>query len=160
MKRSKAKPKTRTYELVWADDTEMAGLEVKFRAMPIGELEKLGTMYSQFQADDGDEEDERSTTEKLKLLTDLIDRLGKVILAWNRSDENTMVWDDETEEFVETPDTVLLPANAWGLRQIPDWEFMEILKGYFTQAVGVDTDLGKDSSSGASSLAELPMTEQ
>ncbi len=71
-----------------------------------------------------------------------------------------MAWDDEAEEYVETAETQLLPANADGLRALEDWEFMAILTSYFNTTVGVSADLGKDSSSGVSSLAELPMTEQ
>lgn len=155
--KSKYKPKTRRYNLSWAEDHELHGLQVTMRAMRMGELERLGSLSEEFE-EIGDDE-ERSSA-KIGLMGSMIDKMATVLVWWNRPDEDTMAWNEETEEFDETPETKTLPANADGLRKLEDWEFMALVQSYFTHAVGVKADLGKDSSSGASSLAELPMTEQ
>lgn len=155
--KSKFKPKTRRYELVWPDDHDLAGLVVTMRAMRMGELEKLGTLSEEFDAVGEDPED-GNNSKRVGLLSDMMDRVGKVLIHWNRPDEDTMSWNEETEEFEWNEETQLLPVGAEGLRQLEDWEFMEILQGYLRNAVGVSPDLGKDSASGQQSLAQLPMT--
>lgn len=157
-KKTRHKPKTRRYVLEWEEGHELHGLEVTMRAMRLGELSKLGAMYDDFKGVEG--EDEESPGSRLKLLTVMIEKIAGVLVYWNRMDEDTMGWDEENEEYIETPDTKLLPTTVEGLEKLEDWEFMALLESYFVHAVGVSADLGKGSSSGASSLAELPMTEQ
>ena len=152
--------KTRRYELRWTEDHELHGAEVTCRAMRMGELEELGGMYDQFKGFEAEADGESNPGAKLKLLGEMMDRLGGILVWWNMPDEDTMKWNEETEEFEVTSETQVLPADAAGLRKLEDWEFIAILEGYFNNAVGVSADLGKGSNSGASSLAELPMTEQ
>lgn len=142
--KSKYRPKGRRYELVWADDHELAGLEITMRAMRLGELEDLGRQHDQYQA-------AGTPGEQMRLLGDLIDRLGRVLVSWNRPDEDTIVeGDDESGE--------VLPADATGLRKVEDWEFMEILRAYMDTAVGVSDPLAGRSTSGPPSPVDLPMT--
>lgn len=155
--KSRFKPQTRRYTLVWEDNHDLAGLQVVMRAMRMGELEKLGSMWEEFG--DADDDSDASNRAKMSLLGNMIERVAGVLVSWNRLDEDTMKWNEETEEYEETPETTTLPANAEGLRRLEEWEFMAILDAYMTQAVGVNHDLGKDSNNGAPSLAQLPMTE-
>lgn len=154
--KSRFRPNNRRYELVWPDEHELSGLVVKFRAMRLGELEKLGSLYDQFQVAGSDD---ASSADKMKLLGVMVEKLAGALVTWNRMDEDSMRWDDEMEEYVETPETRLLPADANGLRALEDWEFMAIMEAYFNVAVGVNGDLGKDLSSGSPSPVELLMTE-
>lgn len=164
--KSRFKPKTRKYNIGFAADHDLYGLEICMRAMRLGELEKLGSMAEEFKLGDADEVAETLAAEEgnggkqsLELLGGMIDRLAKVLVSWNRMDEDTMRYNEETEEYEETEETKLLPATADGLRRLEDWEFMAILDGYMRAVVGVSADLGKGSSSGQQSLGQLPMTE-
>lgn len=161
--KSRYKPKTRLYDISFADDHELAGLEIKMRALRLGELEKLGGLAEKFETlgldEHGAMDDTTKTGSRIGVLGEMIGRLAPVLVSWNRLDLDTMRYDEETEEYEETEDTEYLPANADGLRRLEDWEFMAILSGYLQHAVGVSADLGKGSNSGQQSLAELPMTE-
>lgn len=156
--KSRYRPKTRKYVIEWDDDHELHGLQVVARAMRMGELERLGSLSDEFDAVGADGGDGQNG-KRLGLLGQMMARLGAVLVTWNRMDEDTMRFNEETDEYEETPETVTLPADVEGLRKLEDWEFMAILQGYMSHAVGVSADLGKDSTSGGASLVELPMTE-
>lgn len=145
--KSRYRPNTRRYELNWPDDHELSGLQVTLRGMRLGELESLAGLTAVLDEarEDGDE---KGTAEAL---TFLIERLGKVLVSWNRLDEDTLVEGDE-----ESGD--ILPANADGLRELDLSEFEQILSAYMTAAAGVSGPLDDSSNGGAQSLAELPMT--
>lgn len=114
------------------------------RAMRLGEMESLGRTHDKYQ-------EAENVTAQMELLGDLIDRVGKVLIWWNRVDEDTMIeGDDESGEY--------LPTDAEGLRKLEDWEFMEILRVYMDTAVGVSAPLENGSTSGEQSPVELPMT--
>ncbi len=145
--KSRFRPDARRYNLAWAPDHDLHGLEVTVRSMRLGELESLSGMVGSYQdADDADQQ--------MKLLGALIDRMGKVLVSWNRVDE------DSIPEGGTDDDGELLPANAAGLRQLEDWEFMGIVDGYMATVGGASPDLGKGSSNGDLSPEGLPMTEE
>lgn len=142
--KSRFRPNSRRYELVWPEEHELAGLEVTMRAMRLGEMESLGRTHDKYQ-------EAEDVSAQMALLADLIERVGKVLVAWNRIDEDTIVeGDDESGE--------VLPTTAEGLRALEDWEFMEILRAYMDTAVGVSAPLADGSTNGSASPVELPMT--
>ncbi len=141
--KSRYRPQGRRYELAWADG-ELAGLECVMRAMRLGEVEELGRQHDRYQGAE-------TPGEQMKLLGELIERVGKVLVSWNRVDEDTIIDGDDESGAV-------LPANAEGLRKVEDWEFMEILRAYMDSAVGVSAPLGNSSTSGHPSPEPLPMT--
>ena len=156
--KSRFQPNTRKYVLEWPEGHELHGLVITARAMRMGELERLGSLSDEFEAV-GDDADDGQNGKRLGLLGDMLARFGKVLVSWNRVDVDTMHYNDDTDEFEETPETKLLPANVEGLRALEDWEFMAVLAGYMRCAVGVSDGLGKGSTSGQLSQVELPMTE-
>lgn len=156
--KSRFRPKTRRYELNWPEDHDLHGLQVTLRAMRLGELTSLAKLYQEFKGTE-DNRDEADAAKGLQVLNRMVARLAEVLVSWNRMDEDTMKWNEETEEFEETEDTQILPADGEGLSRLEDWEFMAIFEGYMTAAVGVTTELGKGLNSGSTSLAELPTTD-
>jgi hypothetical protein len=157
--KSRYKPKNRHYKLSWPAGHELAGLEVTLRAMRLGELESMGRLMASVESIKGsDEDDLKQAGTALEVLGQLRERLGKVLVWWNRLDEETMYYNEDTEEYEETEDSKPLPATPEGLAQLEDWEFKAILSGYMTATSGVAEDLGKDSSSGEQSLEAFTQT--
>jgi hypothetical protein len=158
--KSKYKPKGKRYQLTWPEGHDLHGLEVTLRAMRLGELEKMGGLIDQVRDVEGETDNLEQAGSALAVLGTLRERMAKVLVWWNRLDEDTMKWNEETEEYEETEDTKVLSATPEGLAKLEDWEFNAILEKYMNMSVGVSPDLGKDSNSGQLSLVELPMTDQ
>lgn len=126
--------RSRTVKLVWADDHELAGLEVRARRVSIEALLELSPVL---EMDLGG-----LSAEDLRQMRDMFCEFGRLLVSWNLVDEYDVPVPCTPEEFVAQ-----------------DLAFInEIITAWAEHIAGVAAPLGKRSSSGDPSLeASLPM---
>jgi hypothetical protein len=74
----------------------------------------------------------------------IIDIFGEALVSWNIDDDQG------------NP----IPANADGIRELEDWQWNDILDGYWEAVNGVDGPLSGDSSNGGQPPVELPPMDE
>ena len=104
------------------------GLVVRLKAIKIGKLRKLMAVVD---SDDDDIEQEQ--------LDEIFKLLEQGLVSWNLEHE-----DEDSGEWVPTP------SNMDGINDQELPLIMKILSAWLENMTGVDDELGKDSSSGAS----------
>lgn len=124
------KPREKTYKLVWPDDSELHGLEVRTKGASLGDLLNLVRLA------------QNAARGVLDDVPELFERFADVLLSWNLEDK-----DDQP-----------VPATVQGLHSQDFGLVQKIIEAWMSNVAGVDPSLGKDSNSGAiSPVLSLPM---
>lgn len=127
------KREAKVYKLVWPEDHENHGLEVRMRGLAVGELAALGGM-----ADLGGP----ATAEALAALDDLLRLFASKLVGWNL--------DDDQGEPV--------PATYDGVQTLDNEFVMQLVDAWMTATAGVSPPLSPSSIGGGTSLAgSIPM---
>jgi hypothetical protein len=125
--------RSKTYRLTFADDTEYAGLEARFRAPSIDELLKVAELADALAAGG----------------RALIDGVGEIVDA---------VSDGLIEWNLETEDGTPVPTDRAGVGTIDRDMLGRLLREWTKAAAGVSPPLPEPSTSGeGSGVASLPM---
>src|SRR4051794_14536511 len=119
--------KARVFKITWEDGTELAGLEVRAKSVPMGEFLEFEE-YAE-KIDKGDVPATRA----------LLGMFAGVLVSWNLEVETVV-----NGETVTQP----VPATLDGLLS-QDLEFvLAVVDKWMSAAAGVPDDLGKGSTSG------------
>ncbi|MEV0382889.1 hypothetical protein [Nonomuraea sp. NPDC050643] len=124
-----------TVKLTWADDTELAGFEVRAKRISVRKFLALAPLLEADLAS--------YSKEEVDQMQNLFLKFGRELVSWNLED------DDTGEAIPCTPDTFLDTDLQLAI---------EIITAYGQNIVGVSPPLDSPSPSGAPSLeASLPM---
>lgn len=117
--------RSRIVKITWEDDPELAGLEIRTKAVPLGKF-----LEFEEYAEKVDEGDTEATKQMLELFS-------SVLVSWNVESQ-----DDE-----DAP-PVPVPATLEGLYSLDMPFVLEICLKWMNVMAGVSAELGKASTSG------------
>lgn len=134
-------PKRRTFVLEF-DDPEFDGLEVRARAVPVGQFLDIVGLADAVDAGGFGELTQEQTVQAFTATANLLSSFADVLVDWN----------------VENEDGSPVPATLEGLRQQEFTFVMQIIRAWMAVAAGASDPLGPASNDGAQSVEVfLPM---
>jgi hypothetical protein len=135
------KPK-KVYKLVWPEDHELHGLEVRVHSLPLGQFMELMSLSNLSKSSGFGEEDRQQVHQ-------LFTGFAGALVSWNLEDE-----DPRGEDFPSIP----VSPDLDGLYSQDFGFVMQIIMAWMDAVANVSVDLGKASQTGGTSPeASIPM---